>query len=97
VFDFVAEELEGRTPFELVAARGTVRIALKKAGLDPQTVTPSQMAVVLRRVMPEELRRRQVEDPAQVCDAIIGELQHLSPATDTRADTPEDVFRRIAG
>lgn len=34
-FDFTAERLERSTPLDQLAARGTLRLALKAAGLDP--------------------------------------------------------------
>ena len=44
IFDLAADELESRSDFEKLEARGTVRLALKGAGLDPREVTASQMA-----------------------------------------------------
>jgi len=95
-FDFVCRELEERTSFDRLEARGTVRLALKQAGLDAGGVTPDEMGVVLERVLPAELKSRGVEDPESVCRAIAPGLGGL--ATDgAAADTPDAVFRRLGG
>ena len=74
VFALACEELERLTSLERLAARGTVRIALKKAGLDVASVDATQMTVVLRRVLPAELRSRGVEEAEQVCEALAAAL-----------------------
>jgi hypothetical protein len=101
IFDFVCEALERNTTLDKLEARGTVRLALRQAGLEAASVDATQMAVLLKRVMPGELRARGVEEPDRVCDGLIGELKHFrlggggeaAPA----ADSPETIFRRLAG
>lgn len=87
VFDRTCDELERRTGLDRLAARGTVRLALREAGLDVASVDPKQMDVVLKKVLPAELERRGVSDAAAVC-AAIGE---------TLAGTTFDVARDRAG
>lgn len=70
VFDFTAERLEEATALDKLAARGTVRLALKAAGLDPAAVSTRQMLVVLKSVMPGELKKRGVEDAGPVCQRL---------------------------
>jgi len=94
-FQHVCEDLEHRTPLDRLAARGTVRLALKESGLDPASVTPVQMAVVLRQVMPRELLSRGIADAEKVCDAIRTGVQAL-PA-EASADSPDAVFARLGG
>ena len=94
-FQYVCEDLENRTPLDRLAARGTVRLALKEAGLDPGSVTPVQMAVVLRQVMPRELQSRGVGDAEKVCDAIRAGVQTLPAEAST--DSPDAVFARLGG
>jgi hypothetical protein len=97
IFDLAADELERRTDFEKLEARGTVRLALKGAGLDPGDVTASQMAVVFTRVMPKELLARGVEGPEPICEAIVNALKNAHVESDeARASSPEEVFRRLA-
>ncbi len=96
VFDTVSEGLEARTDLERIEARGTVRIALKSAGLDVRSVTPEQMAVVLARVLPTELENRGIADAGQLCADLRAALEGVaSPAP--RGDSPEDVFERLGG
>jgi len=94
-FDFVCEQLEEGTSLDRLAARGTVRLALKHAGLEARSVTPDQMAVVVARILPEELSSRGIESSASVCAAIGADLQHLE-AGDI-AETPDAVFQRLGG
>jgi hypothetical protein len=98
VFDFVAELLEARSHLGKLEARGTVRLTLKESGLDPDTVTTRQMRVVLEKVLPKEVERRGVEAAQAVCDGIVAELeQSASRLAESESDSPEDVFRRLAG
>jgi hypothetical protein len=98
IFDFVADEFERRTDLATLEARGTVRLALKEAGLDARGVTVEQMVVMLRKVMPGEIRSRGVEQPEAVCDAVVKALQAAHPSTGSAADSesPEAIFRRLA-
>lgn len=94
-FDHVCAELEGATSLDRLAARGTVRLALKGAGLDPATTTAGQMRVVVQRVLPGELAARGIADAAVVCNAI---YQSLGAIQDAVADeSPEAVFKRLGG
>jgi hypothetical protein len=94
-FDHVCEGLERRTSLDRLQCRGTVRLALKEAGLDAGRVLPGEMAVVLRRVLPDALRARGVENPEAVCQALAGGLDALPAAP--AGDTPEAIFGRLAG
>src|SRR4030095_6644214 len=62
-FDFVCGQIERATELSTLEARGTVRLALKAAGMDPKSVGASQMRVVLEKVMPGELKNRGCPDP----------------------------------
>ena len=97
VFDFVAEELERRTQLEKLEARGTIRLALKSAGLSAREVTGEQMAVVLEQVMPAELGPRGVEDAAALCAELARAVAGFTPTGgEPSGVSPEDVFRRLA-
>jgi len=84
VFDKTCEELEARTGLDRLAVRGTVRIGLKSAGLDVDSVDATQMGIVLKKVLPSELETRGVADAETVCTAITTALagQHFDVATD---------------
>ena len=94
-FECACEELEQVTGLERLAARGTVRIALKEAGLDAQSVQATQMAVVAQRVLPELLRARGVESPDAACAAIRERL--AKHKDDAGVESPDAVFRRLGG
>jgi hypothetical protein len=97
IFDFVSDELERLTTLEKLEARGTVRLALKAAGLDARTVTTPQMVATLQKVMPAEMRARGVENGEQVCQTLVTRLEAAHPATaGTNSESPEAIFRRLA-
>ena len=95
VFDFVCDKLEQATRMDRLAVRGTVRIALKQAGLEARSVTAQQMSVVLDRVLPNELATRGVEGGEGMCASIKSGLP--SVAGGAHVDTPDAVFQRLGG
>jgi hypothetical protein len=96
LFDAVADALEARAGLDALATRGTLRLALKSAGLDPKTVTREQMRVVLERVLPRELESRGVTDAGEVCKALGDVVRRAQPESGGPRDAaPEDVFRRM--
>lgn len=100
IFEHIADGLERRTDLEKLEARGTVRLALKEAGLDAASLTASQALVVLSRVLPRELRARGVEGADSVCEALQTSLVAAHPSDVAAAgdadESPEAVFRRLA-
>ena len=92
-FDLVCTELERATSLDKLQARGTVRLALKSAGLEPQSVTAAQLRVVLEKRMPSELRSRGCEDAEAVCVRIAGALASATFAS--AGDSPEAIFARL--
>jgi hypothetical protein len=97
IFEFVAREIERRTELATLAARGTLRLALKRGGLDARSVTTEQMIVVLDRVMPAEMRARGVARPEELCRAISVALRAAHPQAGAARESPEAIFRRLAG
>ncbi len=96
-FDTAAESLERHTPFNRPEARGTLRIALKAAGLDPGSATAQQLQVVFEKLMPGELETRGVSDAAAVCNAVMGDVAESPAAAEAdRSENPDDVFRRLS-
>ena len=92
-FDFVCDELERKTSLERLEARGTVRIAVKQAGLDPNTATPKEFAVVIEKVLPGELATRGVEGSDSLCE-LLAKRVAVRDAGETR-ETPEAIFARL--
>jgi len=95
-FDFAAERLEGETELSRLAARGTLRIALRVAGLD-HTATARELAVVVRKVLPGELAKRCVASDAGLCEQIAQAISQQAFDARARIEPAVDVFRRLAG
>lgn len=94
-FGWTCEELEKETDLDRLEARGTVRIALKSAGLEAGTVRPDQMKVVIEKVMPGELAARGVDDADAVCARLAERVDRIDAGEG--AESPDEVFRRLGG
>lgn len=95
VLGLVSDALEQESSLSRLEARGTVRLALKAAGLDAAKVTVQQMAVVLRKVLPRELETRRVSDAEALCESLADRLSGLEPDSES-SQTPEAIFARLA-
>ena len=73
-FERACEWLERHTEFDRLTSRGTVRILLKAAGLEPQSVRPSELRVAVERLLPVELERRGIADAGALCERLAGDL-----------------------
>lgn len=80
-FEAAAEVLERETYFDRLAARGTIRLALRHAGLDPRAVTPEELGRIVTSRLPDELQCRGVEDAAAVCASIAARLARLEQSS----------------
>ena len=97
LFDFAADRLEHHAGLDRLEARGTLRIALKIAGLEPKSLTGAQLQVVFQQVMPGELDSRGVSDLQDVCVAVLADLADArDAAVDASATSPDEIFRRLA-
>jgi len=97
-FDLAAELLEQHSPLDRLEARGTLRIALKDAGLDAKSVTLAQLRVVFEKVMPTELEKRGVADAEGVCATVIDAAASSWSASEAQdSGDAEAVFRRLGG
>ena len=92
-FSWLCQELERATCLDRLEARGTVRLALKGAGLEAAAVLPDQIKVVIERLLPGELAARGVEDAAEVCDRLAAEVERVDGGD--LAEAPDEVFRRL--
>ena len=95
VFESVSEQLERETELERMEARGTLRIALKAAGLAAKNLTATEAIAVLQHVLPEELTRRGVEASESICERIRADLARSG--LDCDGETPQSVFERLGG
>ena len=93
-FAWTCAEIERVTALSELVARGTVRLALKQAGLEPQSVSGDQMAIVLREILPRELASRAIADAARLCSEIALRIRARSFAG---GDAVVDVFERLGG
>ena len=97
LFDLAAERLENHTGIDRLEARGTLRIALKAAGLEPNNLTGAQLQVVFEKVMPGELESRGINNVPDVCAAVLSDLARAGGAAAVASATsPDDIFRRLA-
>jgi len=94
-FELACELLERDTPLDRLQARGTVRLVLKAAGLEAQSVAPHQLAVAVANLLSRELESRGVPDADGFCAALRARLATLD--TPEGAETPEAVFARLGG
>ena len=97
LFDSAAKQLEQNTDLDRLEARGTLRIALKQAGLDPNTLTLHELGVVFEKVMPSELEMRGVGDAAEICGALIRNLNVNASPTEATSSSIDDIFSRLGG
>ena len=97
LFEFAAERLEQATNFKRLEARGTLRLALKVAGLDADVLTWDQLRVVLDRVLPGELETRGVNQARDMCSALSAEIggSPIARAAGTSAQSSDEIFRRL--
>ena len=99
VFDWVCSRLEQDTSLDRLESRGTVRLALKSAGLEARSVPPEQMKVVVEKVLGDELSRRGITSAEGVCSRMASSLAQVGPslAADSTNETPDAVFTRLGG
>ncbi len=95
VFQFVCNALVDATNFSDLESRGTMRIALKQAGLDPRSVSSGDMAVVLQKVTPGELEQRGIDQASHICGEIVQNLKNQQFSEEQTSESPEAVFSRL--
>lgn len=95
-FTALAAELERCSNLDRLEARGTVRIALKAAGLEPSSVGKRELLVVVDKLLFAELDARGVNDSAHVCEQLLACLRAQPDGDeDEPARRPEEVFGRL--
>ncbi len=98
LFDIASERLEENTEMDRLAARGTIRIAIKDAGLDVNSVTIPQLRTVFEKLMPPELDARGVRNAVAICATVMDEITRAASAAGLKApESPDDVFKRLGG
>lgn len=95
-FDRACEGLEAATSMSALEARGTIRLALRAAGLDPRNVSGHELRVVAERILPKELAARGVKDAEAVCRRIAEDCAADAQRSPGAAASPDAVFERLA-
>jgi hypothetical protein len=96
LFDVAAERLEESSDMDRLEARGTLRLALKDAGLDVQNLTIPQLQAVFEKLMPRELEARGVTDAAATCKAAMNDIASaVSTADLADSNSPDEIFKRL--
>jgi hypothetical protein len=97
-FDWLAERLAAGTALSDLEARGTLRLAMKAAGLDAKSASPAVFRVVVERLLGRELAARGVADADAVCTRLGAELGAMAPPDAQGAQSSaEAVFARLGG
>lgn len=92
-FEAACGELESATELTNLESRGTVRLALKRAGLEPKTATVREMCKVIELILPEELAARAI--PAEpACARMLTCLENL-PTSVSSSSSPAEIFRHL--
>jgi len=93
-FAWVCAEIERATSLSELVARGTVRLALKQAGLEVQSVSGKELSIVLRQILPQELANRAIPDSTRLCNELAGRILNQNFEG---SDEVADIFRRLGG
>ncbi len=97
LFDIAAERLEESSEMDRLAARGTLRLAVKAAGLDVQNLALPQLRAVFERLMPKELEARGVADAAATCKAVMHDIAGAASTAELAdSKSPDEIFKRLA-
>jgi hypothetical protein len=96
-FEWVCDGLEQLTSLDRLQARGTVRLALKTAGLSSDTVQRQELGVVLRKLLPQELTTRGVPDSPALCERLASGLATAEIGDAGAPESAKTVFSRLSG
>jgi len=94
IFEWLCAEVGTYTGFDALKSRGTVRLALQSAGLEPRTPTKEQAEVLLARVLPQELKLRGIADATVRCTQMAMALK-LMRFQQTAPESAETAFGRL--
>lgn len=98
LFDVAAKAIEDHAGLDRLAARGTLRLSLKQAGLVPQKLSVLQLRAVFERLMPRELEVRGVADAVAACHSAIAAIESAASGGGGKPrESPDDIFRRLGG
>lgn len=92
-YQFTCDQLVAASSMDQASVQQIVKRALNKAGFGISEVRPSQMAAVLRIVMPLALAGKGLENELETCEKISREL--LKMKAEESNNSPENVFKRL--
>jgi len=90
VFEKTGEFLERHSGFNKIQSRGTIRLLLKDAGLNPRTIEKDDMMGVLETKLGEELEKRGVADFGDIVQRVADDVQNAA-----FAESAYDIFSKI--
>ena len=98
LFDIAAEKLGECSGMDRLAARGTLRLALKQAGLEANNLMIRQLRAVFEKLMPKELEARGVTDAVARCKTAIDAIDCVAKETDlSTSSSTDEIFERLGG
>jgi hypothetical protein len=94
-FEVACSSLEQGGGLDRLVARGTIRLVLKEAGLEPKRATGRELAVAVKRLLPAALSGAGVPEPERLGASVARALESV----ENRAgdETPEAIFARLGG
>jgi hypothetical protein len=92
-FTALADRLCEISDLDRLEARGTIRIAFKKTGVEVKCIGMDELEAVFARVMPRELEARGCSDPQAICEATLSSLGGALPKTGARSS--DEIMRRL--
>jgi hypothetical protein len=92
IFEWACATLESASQMTRLQSRGTLRLILKQAGLEPGTFNRRQLAVIAARMMPGELHKRGIAEVERICAALADCPESIA---ETHAHSPDDIFDRL--
>lgn len=98
LFTLVSFRLEQHSDLDRLEARGTLRIALKKAGVAANSFTLEELEAVFSMILPGELAKRGVGDAENVCNLVMKTLAgEVGEAAKASATSRDEILRRLGG
>jgi hypothetical protein len=92
-YQFTCDRLVAASSMDKASVQQIVKRALNKAGFGISEVKPSQMAAVLRMIMPLALAGKGIANEVETCEGIAREL--LKMKAEESSNSPENVFKRL--
>jgi hypothetical protein len=93
-FTIVADRLCELSDLDRIEARGTIRLAFKKAGVEPSCFGMDDVEAVFEKIMPAELEVRGCSGAQAICEGVVSSLKGVVP--DTAERSSDEIMRRLA-